>query len=423
MAKAKLRLSRSRRSIKIRTKNAATSRLKTLLSDGLSNISFKSMENNTMSVNSDVNENDNTILINTDNTKSTDAAENYVEAMVEDINYDELTYNIETDHKRTHNFKITGRRIVDINFLLNQLQSLKHDGFGCTFFDMHVVSEKLESLHSLLLFKCSVCNLKQTITTGKSKELNLAVVAGTLVTDPETAAEYIKKNYVVTAEDSADVGHEDNVEECSKENTEEIWSSKKPTNRDNLATECFLKLRYALTEKFVDKKNNKGKLWAQVAASMEQKGFKLGSNGSERCRQKFANLQKMYFGYIRGHVKKTGTEKKEEPMFYELMHAILGDKDKTNPKCLLDSDERPDVTKQKDAVLQSCTQNYATHSASTSTSTDEDTTGPSTPQSHNIKSRFSRDRTPLKPQSNVNQIINCLKNELGKDRDDRTETI
>ncbi|KAK4886382.1 hypothetical protein RN001_002653 [Aquatica leii] len=243
--------------------------------------------------------------------------------------------------------------------------------------------------------------------------------ANTLLNDPETAAEYIKKNYVVTVEDSADVGHEDNVEECSKENTEEIWSSKKPTNRDNLATECFLKLRYALTEKFVDKKNNKGKLWAQVAASMEQKRFKLGSNGSERCRQKFANLQKMYFGYIRGHVKKTGTEKKEEPMFYELMHAILGDKDKTNPKCLLDSDERPEVTKQKDAVLQSCTQNYATQSASTSTSTDEDTAGPSTPQSHNIKSRFSRDRTPLKPQSNVNQIINCLKNELGKDRDDR----
>ncbi|KAF5284974.1 hypothetical protein FQR65_LT13363 [Abscondita terminalis] len=91
-----------------------------------------------------------------------------------------------------------------------------------------------------------------------------------------------------------------------------------------------------------------------------------------------------------------------------------GEKDKTNPKYLLDSDEHADGKEQKDSVGMSRTQNTATPSSASTT--DEDTASSS---NSSIKSRFSAGRTPLKPRSNVNQIMDCLKNELSKDRDDR----
>ncbi|CAG9822090.1 unnamed protein product [Phaedon cochleariae] len=53
-------------------------------------------------------------------------------------------------------------------------------------------------------------------------------------------------------------------------------------------------------------------------------------------RLKFSNLQKQYLQYIK-HVKSTGESQKDPPLFFDLMHGILGEKDKSNPTNLQDS--------------------------------------------------------------------------------------
>lgn len=35
----------------------------------------------------------------------------------------------------------TGRRVVDIGYILNQISNIKHTGFGCTFSDLKFVQE------------------------------------------------------------------------------------------------------------------------------------------------------------------------------------------------------------------------------------------------------------------------------------------
>lgn len=41
-----------------------------------------------------------------------------------------------------NSFEIRGRRIVDIKYFINALQSIKHEGFNCSFSDLILVSEK-----------------------------------------------------------------------------------------------------------------------------------------------------------------------------------------------------------------------------------------------------------------------------------------
>ncbi|KAK4882555.1 hypothetical protein RN001_005874 [Aquatica leii] len=62
-------------------------------------------------------------------------------------------------------FTISGRRIIDISYFLGQLKSLKHKGYDCSFFDMNLVSEKIEGMQSILSFKCQVCNIVKTVRT------------------------------------------------------------------------------------------------------------------------------------------------------------------------------------------------------------------------------------------------------------------
>ncbi|XP_031332942.1 uncharacterized protein LOC116163225 isoform X1 [Photinus pyralis] len=52
---------------------------------------------------------------------------------------------------------LSGRRIVEIGHFLASLRALRHDGFGCSFFDMDIQSEKIEGLESIFTFKCKVC--------------------------------------------------------------------------------------------------------------------------------------------------------------------------------------------------------------------------------------------------------------------------
>ncbi|KAF5304957.1 hypothetical protein FQA39_LY09431 [Lamprigera yunnana] len=73
---------------------------------------------------------------------------------------------------------ICGRRIIDLEYFLIALKSLKHEGFGCSFFNLSVLSEKSKGLHSIISFRCSVCNTIETIRTGSSN-INLAAVSQT----------------------------------------------------------------------------------------------------------------------------------------------------------------------------------------------------------------------------------------------------
>lgn len=76
-------------------------------------------------------------------------------------------------------------------------------------------------------------------------------------------------------------------------------------------------------------------MWQKIANEINSK-FNLGENGAERCRQKFANLTKVYMTYIKNQ-KTTGSGHVDAPAFFEEMHDILGSKDKCNPRFLVQS--------------------------------------------------------------------------------------
>ncbi|KAF5275339.1 hypothetical protein FQR65_LT04167 [Abscondita terminalis] len=60
-------------------------------------------------------------------------------------------------HQETQ-FTISGRRIVDINYMFKSLQSIKHEGFGCTIVDLELVSERRIGFRSIFKTKCKMCN-------------------------------------------------------------------------------------------------------------------------------------------------------------------------------------------------------------------------------------------------------------------------
>lgn len=127
----------------------------------------------------------------------------------------------------------------------------------------------------------------------------------------------------------------------NNENTP-IWQAhKKPTLRDNEATLLMLKLRGREDYKkwFSDKKHNKTMLWTQIGEYLIENGYMISGNKSdvaEKCRQKFANLQRTYMQFV-DNMKKTGTENIPKPPFFEEMDEILGKKDKVSPQYLIDS--------------------------------------------------------------------------------------
>lgn len=95
-------------------------------------------------------------------------------------------------------------------------------------------------------------------------------------------------------------------------------------------------MQYA--SKFDDRKSSKAGLWQKIAVEMKIMGFDVGDGkeGGERCRQKFANLQRSYVNFKK-HMKTTGEEKCNPPPFFDEMDKILGHKDKISPSYLEDS--------------------------------------------------------------------------------------
>ncbi|KAF2884783.1 hypothetical protein ILUMI_21390 [Ignelater luminosus] len=88
-----------------------------------------------------------------------------------------------TEERSSDSMKeISCRRIVDITHLFESLKSLRHEEFGCSFFDIDIISEKRFGLRSVFNTKCKVCNIKETLSTervdGEHVDINKAAVSG-----------------------------------------------------------------------------------------------------------------------------------------------------------------------------------------------------------------------------------------------------
>lgn len=179
-----------------------------------------------------------------------------------------------------------------------------------------------------------------------------------------------------------------------------VWCSKKPSNRDHDATVCFLQLREKYGKQFEDRKTIKNQLWQKIATEMQNAGYYIGEGkeAAERCRQKFANLQKQYMNHVK-HMTTTGEQRKDPPPFFEEMHNLLGSKDKVNPKNLQDSLMEQinihDENKENTAVKENESPTYE------------------------IKNRFSSCKQSVRPKHTNSEIIELLKTHHHENREER----
>ncbi|KAK4882653.1 hypothetical protein RN001_005972 [Aquatica leii] len=82
----------------------------------------------------------------------------------------------ETEKGNNSSFSVTGRRIINISYFFR---------YDCSFFDLNLISEKIEGLQSIFSFQCAVCNIIQTVKTDDPSEKhssNLLAVLGALST-------------------------------------------------------------------------------------------------------------------------------------------------------------------------------------------------------------------------------------------------
>lgn len=89
------------------------------------------------------------------------------------------------EQNATEGFLLTGRRIVDINHFIQQLQFLnQHSPIGCSLTEMRVIAETRKGLNSSIKFKCLMCNLEKVVWTNDPKKssasVNTAAVIGSI---------------------------------------------------------------------------------------------------------------------------------------------------------------------------------------------------------------------------------------------------
>ncbi|KAL1488112.1 hypothetical protein ABEB36_015070 [Hypothenemus hampei] len=177
----------------------------------------------------------------------------------------------------------------------------------------------------------------------------------------------------------------------------EDWSSSlKNNSRDIEATEFFLQLRYEMSDKFNDRKTLKNNLWSEICKKMNAAGYVVGESkvGIEKCRQKFANLQRSYINYVE-HMKKTDESKRDPPLFRGLLHSILKNKDKIDPPYVEDSE----------------TENVTCTPGSSTAASDSDT--------EKIKTRFSSTKRTARPSSNTEKILKEMRSQFAEEKEVR----
>lgn len=104
------------------------------------------------------------------------------------------------------------------------------------------------------------------------------------------------------------------------------------------ATSLLINLRRKMKDLFNAKNSLKKQLWADIAEKLQDTGFFLGDDPSERCRQKFVNIRHQYLNYLRHMYNPEKGQKKphnkyqsffenssrKPPQFFEEMQEILG---------------------------------------------------------------------------------------------------
>lgn len=80
---------------------------------------------------------------------------------------------------------LEGWRIVEISFLFEQIQSIRHYKFDCFFLAMVFKSECRRGYVSIFTFKCKMCNCKSTLYSERNNQtnslkINQAIVNGSL---------------------------------------------------------------------------------------------------------------------------------------------------------------------------------------------------------------------------------------------------
>jgi len=141
---------------------------------------------------------------------------------------------------------------------------------------------------------------------------------------------------------------------------------------------------------------------------MGEMGFNVGGSGKEvveKLRLKFANLQKQYFLYIK-HQKSTGESQKDPPSHLELLHSILGNKDKTNPKNLIDSLVETLTTSS------GISPNSTPEIEETETSSSANIEANSSNAKAEIKNRFNTTETPRSKMTTNSQLLELTKKDI-----------
>ena len=82
---------------------------------------------------------------------------------------------------------LDGRRLVNIKYIFESIQSIKHQGFDCTFRDLEFTKEKRKGFCSTFCFTCKVCGSKENINSENPSDnininANMAVVSAVVNT-------------------------------------------------------------------------------------------------------------------------------------------------------------------------------------------------------------------------------------------------
>lgn len=85
--------------------------------------------------------------------------------------------------------------------------------------------------------------------------------------------------------------------------------------------------------------SKKKKIWIDIAKEMQNNNHLVNYNRTkctDKCHQRWRNLEKMYHGHCR-YMKSNGTGKKKPVKYFDEMHDLIGEKHSNKPVNLLDS--------------------------------------------------------------------------------------
>jgi hypothetical protein len=88
-----------------------------------------------------------------------------------------------TEKNDSMEINLTGRRIVNISHLFNEIKNLdNHEPFGCGFKNLILIGERKFGFKSIFHFKCSMYNIKKYISTESEELMNIntSAVAGVM---------------------------------------------------------------------------------------------------------------------------------------------------------------------------------------------------------------------------------------------------